>query len=72
RFACPCVDWSERRAHLAGSLGAALLQALLQRGWLQPDEDSRALSVTAKGRRAFEAAGITPAPPASSPAPANP
>jgi len=55
RFACPCLDWSERRSHLGGALGAALLQALLQRGWVDKDLDSRALSVTRKGARQFPA-----------------
>ena len=54
RFACPCVDWSERRVHLAGSLGAALLQAALSRQWVVSDLDSRALTVTAKGRAVLE------------------
>jgi DNA-binding transcriptional ArsR family regulator len=54
RFACPCLDWSERRPHLAGALGAALLQLSLQRGWVEQDMDSRALSVTRDGRRQFD------------------
>src|SRR5574337_2015117 len=51
RFACGCLDWSERRPHLAGALGAALLELSLQRKWVVRDLDSRALSVTAKGNR---------------------
>jgi DNA-binding transcriptional ArsR family regulator len=54
RFACACVDWSERRPHLAGSLGAAVLQIALRRKWLTQDLDSRALELTADGRREFE------------------
>jgi DNA-binding transcriptional ArsR family regulator len=50
-FACACVDWSERRPHLAGALGAALLDAALRRRWLMRDADSRAVQVSAKGRR---------------------
>lgn len=53
RFACPCVDWSERRVHLAGSLGAAVLQAALVRQWVVNDLDSRSLTVTPKGRVAM-------------------
>lgn len=53
RFACACMDWSERKPHLAGALGAALLALLLQRGWVERDLDSRALSVTSEGRSAF-------------------
>ncbi|MNT66544.1 hypothetical protein D3C72_2046160 [compost metagenome] len=55
RFACACLDWSERRSHLGGALGAALLDALEQRGWICRDLDSRALSVTRKGERQFPA-----------------
>ncbi|MGY6271271.1 ArsR/SmtB family transcription factor [Achromobacter denitrificans] len=55
RFACACLDWSERRSHLGGALGAALLDALLRRGWVSRDLDSRALSVTKKGERQFPA-----------------
>lgn len=51
RLACPCMDWSERRPHLGGALGAAWLDALLQQGWLRPELDSRALQPTPVGRR---------------------
>jgi DNA-binding transcriptional ArsR family regulator len=51
RFAYACLDWSERRPHLAGALGAALLQLALQRKWIIKDLDSRALRVTPAGRR---------------------
>jgi DNA-binding transcriptional ArsR family regulator len=51
RFACSCVDWSERRPHLAGALGAALLNLALMRKWVIRDLDSRALSVTRIGVR---------------------
>jgi DNA-binding transcriptional ArsR family regulator len=51
RFAYACVDWSERRPHLGGALGAAVLHIALKRKWLVQDLDSRALSVTSFGRR---------------------
>ena len=51
RFACPCLDWSMRRPHLGGSLGAALLQVALKRKWVVQDLDSRALALTVLGRR---------------------
>lgn len=51
RFACPCLDWSMRRPHLGGALGAALLQEALRRKWLLQDLDSRALALTASGRK---------------------
>ncbi|HEX8601989.1 MAG TPA: helix-turn-helix domain-containing protein [Pseudoduganella sp.] len=56
RFACPCLDWSERRPHLAGALGAALLRLALQKGWVEQDLDSRALAVPPVGRRRMLAA----------------
>lgn len=51
RFAFACVDWSERRPHLGGAVGAALLSVALRRKWVTQDLDSRILSVTAFGRR---------------------
>lgn len=51
KFACPCLDWSMRRPHLGGSLGAALLQTALKRKWVTQDLDRRALAFTALGRR---------------------
>src|SRR6185437_3594002 len=53
RFACPCLDWSERRPHLGGAVGAALLTSALERGWLLRDLDSRSLRLTRSGQRAF-------------------
>lgn len=52
-FARACLDWTERRAHLAGSLGAALLQMMMDRQWLRRMEDTRAVLVTANGRKAM-------------------
>jgi DNA-binding transcriptional ArsR family regulator len=49
RFACGCLDWSEREFHLGGALGAALLQELLHRRWLQRAQKSRALQLTPQG-----------------------
>src|SRR6266566_6562383 len=51
RFACACLDWSERRPHVGGALGAALLKVALKRKWVLQDLDSRALGVTSLGRR---------------------
>lgn len=55
RFAYGCLDWSERRFHLGGAVGAALLELALKRKWVVQDLDSRALSVTAFGRREIHA-----------------
>lgn len=51
RFACACLDWSERQPHMAGALGAALLKTTLKRKWMVKDLDSRALRLTSLGRR---------------------
>jgi DNA-binding transcriptional ArsR family regulator len=51
RFACACLDWSERRPHVGGALGAALLKVALNRRWVIQELDSRALDVTSLGRR---------------------
>jgi len=51
RQAYPCLDWSERRDHLAGPLGHALLDHFLSRGWLRRQEGERALAATPTGRR---------------------
>jgi DNA-binding transcriptional ArsR family regulator len=54
-FACPCLDWSERRPHVGGALGAALLKVALKRKWVIQELDSRALQVTSLGRREMNA-----------------
>lgn len=51
RFACACLDWSERRPHLGGALGAAWLQLALRRGWVRQDLNGRALAVMPRARR---------------------
>lgn len=51
RFAYPCLDWSERRPHLGGALGASILALLRRRKWVDGDLTSRALSLTRTGRR---------------------
>ena len=53
-FAKPCLDWTERRHHLAGALGAALLEKMLEAHWLRRMAQSRAVVVTARGRQALE------------------
>jgi hypothetical protein len=54
RFAFACIDWSERRPHLGGAVGAALLTFALNRKWVAPDFDSRALTVTQRGSREIQ------------------
>jgi len=52
-FCRPCIDWSERRPHLAGALGAALATRFFDLGWLGRMRDSRALQVSGEGERGF-------------------
>jgi len=51
-FARPCIDWTERRPHLAGALGAALATTLLDRGWIRR-RDGRGVAPTDAGRSAL-------------------
>jgi len=51
KLAPRCLDWSERRPHLAGALGAALLTTLEARRFLQREPDSRSIRLTPRGRR---------------------
>lgn len=54
RLLCrPCLDWSERRPHLAGVIGAALCTHAFQVGWIARIRGTRAVSVTPRGRHAF-------------------
>jgi len=53
RYAYRCLDWSERRDHLAGGLAAALLGHAIERGWLRRQPESRALTLTPPGRQAL-------------------
>ncbi len=55
-----CLDWSERRPHIAGQLGAALLDMMLARGWLLRCNDSRALRLTPAGEQGLRAAFALP------------
>jgi len=50
RFAGECLDWTERKPHLNGALGAAMTARLLELGWLERGARRRALCVTPAGR----------------------
>jgi len=50
----PCLDWSERRTHLAGSLGRALLARMEALGWVRRAQGSRVITFTPPGAAAFE------------------
>jgi DNA-binding transcriptional ArsR family regulator len=49
----PCLDWSERRPHLAGTLGAALCARSFDHGWIRRIAGTRAVTVTPQGWRLF-------------------
>jgi DNA-binding transcriptional ArsR family regulator len=49
-FCQPCLDWSERRYHIKGLVGARILDRLLELGWLKRVSNSRALQLTSSGR----------------------
>ena len=53
RLAYPCLDWSERRDHLAGKLASGLLAHFIERGWMRRVEGERALALTPPGRQAL-------------------
>ncbi|HTS93588.1 MAG TPA: helix-turn-helix transcriptional regulator [Stellaceae bacterium] len=61
RILCrPCLDWSERRAHIAGAVGAALCARAFDAGWIRRLPNTRAVAITPKGTRAFrEAFGVS-------------
>lgn len=68
-FCRPCLDWSERRPHIAGALGASIAQRCFELGWVQRIRDSRAVAVTPKGAEGFKSQlGVNIEP---SPAPAR-
>lgn len=52
-FCKVCIDWTERRPHIAGPVGAALTKRYFNLGWIERMKDSRAVMVTAAGKRGF-------------------
>ncbi|WP_246074251.1 ArsR/SmtB family transcription factor [Flavobacterium daemonense] len=52
-FLKPCLDWSERRNHIAGSVGTLLFNKMINEDWLRKTENSRAIIVTGKGEAAL-------------------
>lgn len=55
-FCRPCLDWSERRPHIAGSLGAAFCATCFAKGWMRRVEGTRAVTVTQKGQTVLDLA----------------
>lgn len=60
-FAHRCLDWTERRDHLGGALGAAICAKWLEQGWVQRQDNGRALLITSIGEALLHAWGITTA-----------
>ncbi|WP_340616671.1 ArsR/SmtB family transcription factor [Xenorhabdus entomophaga] len=54
KFACSCLDWSERHFHLGGFLGASLLDTFLKKKWAVRQLDSRELVLTESGKRGLK------------------
>ncbi|MEO1652725.1 MAG: helix-turn-helix transcriptional regulator [Bacteroidota bacterium] len=54
KFAYPCLDWSERKPHIGGALGAALLCFMLDNAWVRKNKNSRELFLSAKGQLELE------------------
>jgi hypothetical protein len=50
-FCRPCLDWSERRYHIAGHVGAEICRCCLERGWLTRQQGARTIHITPAGRR---------------------
>jgi DNA-binding transcriptional ArsR family regulator len=67
RYCRSCIDWTERRPHLSGAVGAALAAAFLERQWIARIPDSRALTITATGRRKLAELGVPDHPAAPTP-----
>jgi len=51
KFAFPCLDWSERKHHLAGALGSAFLNAIVTNDWIRKIKHSREIIITAGGKK---------------------
>jgi DNA-binding transcriptional ArsR family regulator len=55
RFAIACLDWTEKKAHLGGSLGANLCAEFIARGWITRQTGTRAVQLTPSGKRKLNA-----------------
>jgi DNA-binding transcriptional ArsR family regulator len=60
QFACRCLDWSERRDHLAGALGAALADHFKASRWIERQKHSRVVRITPLGIDGFTRLGLQP------------
>jgi len=55
-FCRPCMDWSERRSHIAGSVGAAICSACFSQSWIRRIDGTRAVAITPAGQTALSSA----------------
>jgi hypothetical protein len=53
-----CLDWKERKPHVAGALGAAILETFLAKRWVAKTPDSRALRITSRGAAGLASLGL--------------
>ena len=58
KFAFPCLDWSERKHHLGGALGAAFLTAIVENDWVRKTRRSREIIITSIGKMAMQRRGL--------------
>jgi len=58
RYCRTCIDWTERRPHISGAVGAGLAETFLERKWIERIPDSRALTITAGGREKLAELGL--------------
>jgi DNA-binding transcriptional ArsR family regulator len=54
KFACTCLDWSERRYHVAGALGASVTAKFFEKGWVARITGTRAIRITDSGRKGLK------------------
>ena len=54
KFAYACLDWTERKPHLAGALGAAICHAMMERKWITKHEEKRVIAITDSGKKALK------------------
>jgi len=58
RYCRTCIDWTERRPHISGAVGAGLAETFLEHKWIERIPDSRALTITAGGREKLAELGL--------------